>query len=123
MTHPLAIQGSSGARDWAAPRLSRLNALDHTEASGLDSLCSGPPCHAHEGTDLLVPIRRQRRIGAGSEAHRVAAVVIVDEEVPRAGLDPDRGNGVLPAAVRQILLIIAGRSRSSGEFGIREDRQ
>jgi hypothetical protein len=34
-----------------------------------------------------------------------AARVVVDEEIPRADLDRDRGDGVLPAAVRQILLI------------------
>ena len=72
-----------------------------------DSLSSGPRCQAHEGTDLLVPILRQCRIGAGGEAHRVAAVVAVDEKVPRAGLDPDRGDGILPTAVCQIPLIIA----------------
>ena len=49
-------------------------------------LHAGARLHAREGIDLLAPIRRQRRIGAGGEAHRVAAEVVIAEKVPRAGL-------------------------------------
>src|SRR5579862_2235264 len=38
----------------------------------IPGLGAGTGRHAHEGIDLLVPIRREHRIGAGSKPHCVA---------------------------------------------------
>ena len=59
-------------------------------APGLLTLGLRPRRHAHEGVDLLVPVRSQRRIGAGSEPHGVAGEVVGGEEIPGAGLHLDR---------------------------------
>src|SRR5262245_14754757 len=74
-----------------------------------------PALHAHEGPDLLGPLRSEIRIRTGRQAHILASVLVLGEEVPGAGLDLDRGDLVLPAGFAEPRLVDVARRAQAGE--------
>jgi hypothetical protein len=79
--------------------------------------------HAHERVDLLGPLGAEILIGAGPQAHVVADVVLLGEEVPDAALHLDRDDLVLPVLLTERRLLLAGGRVVAGEVRLRIDRE